>query len=150
MSPRNSRPAPRDSRSPSGCPTAPTSRPCRPGTRPRIRAGFLLQRCLLGARREDRPHPTDRLPEAVVTAVVEAMAAADPQADVRTELGCPSCGHRWPCSFDIVSFFWSEIEAWAWRVLQDVHRLARAYGWREQDILELSPWRRRVYLEMTG
>jgi hypothetical protein len=33
-------------------------------------------------------------------------------------------------------------------VLREVHILASAYGWREDDILAMSPARRRIYLEM--
>jgi hypothetical protein len=85
-----------------------------------------------------------------VDAVIARMAEADPQADVQLDLSCPACRHRWLAVFDIVSFLWSEIDASARRTLQDVHRLATAYGWREPDILALTPWRRQVYLEMAG
>mgnify|MGYP003381458898 FL=1 len=61
---------------------------------------------------------------------------------------CPSCDHRWSALFDIVSFFWREIDDWARRTLREVHSLGRAYGWSEADILTLSAWRRRAYLEM--
>lgn len=104
---------------------------------------LLLERCLLDVSARD-------LPPQILEAVLAEMAAADPQADVQLDLTCPSCGHRWPAVFDIVTFLWSELHAWAHRTLQDVHRLASAYGWREPDILELSPWRRQVYLEMAG
>ena len=65
-------------------------------------------------------------------------------------LSCPSCRHQWQATFDIVSFFWSEINAWAHRSLQEVHTLALAYGWREADILAMSPWRRQFYLKMVS
>ena len=78
------------------------------------------------------------------------MADADPQADVRLALDCPACGHKFLAAFDVVAYFWSEINAWAYRLLGEVHTLASAYGWREDDILALSPWRRHVYLEMVG
>ena len=78
------------------------------------------------------------------------MAQADPQADVQLALSCPVCGHKWQTAFDIVSFFWSEINAWAARILREVHILAWGYGWREADILALRPWRREVYLEMVS
>lgn len=110
----------------------------------------LLERCVLSARRNGRKRAASQLPATVLDAIVEHMAEADPQADVQTALSCPACGHSWQSTFDIVSFFWTEIEAWAWRVLGDIHRLASAYGWREADILALSPWRRRAYLEMVG
>jgi hypothetical protein len=78
------------------------------------------------------------------------LAEADPLADVQLAVSCPSCGTRQQVSFDILSFFWTEIEAWAWRILREVHTLASAYGWHEHDILALSPRRRQSYLEMVG
>ncbi|HXI74354.1 MAG TPA: hypothetical protein VNG94_02120, partial [Pyrinomonadaceae bacterium] len=87
---------------------------------------------------------------AVTDAVAKRMAEADPQADLRLDLSCPACGHRWQALFDIDSFFWSEINAWAQRVLTEVHALASAYGWRERDILDLSPRRRQFYLGLVS
>jgi hypothetical protein len=110
----------------------------------------LLDRCVLSARRAGKRRPVSRLPAKVLDAVVRRMAEADPQADMQTALSCPACDHSWQAPFDIVSFFWTEIETWACRVLHDVHVLASAYGWREADILALSPWRRQLYLEMVG
>ena len=65
-------------------------------------------------------------------------------------LSCPDCGHCWDVPFDIVSYFWGELHVWAQRVLREVHTLASAYGWREADILGLSPLRRELYLQMVG
>jgi hypothetical protein len=75
------------------------------------------------------------------------MAEVDPQADVQLAMACPACSHEWQLTFDILSFFWNEINAWASRILDEVHTLASAYGWREADILALSPHRRQLYLE---
>jgi len=41
-----------------------------------------------------------------------------------------------------------EVNEWAERQLQTVHKLARAYGWTEREILNLSPVRRQLYLGM--
>jgi hypothetical protein len=108
----------------------------------------LLGRCLLAARRKGNACSVSRLPARVLSAVVRRMADADPQADIHTAVSCPACAHAWRATFDIVSFFWTEIEAWARRLLSDVHVLAAAYSWSEADILALSPLRRRYYLEM--
>jgi hypothetical protein len=110
----------------------------------------LFERCILTASRDDRPMPVAELPEHVAAALVKQMAQADPQADTRLDLNCPACSHRWQAVFDIESFFWSEINAWAQRLLKDVHTLAMAYGWRESDILNLSPWRRQLYLSLVN
>jgi len=90
------------------------------------------------------------LPDEVSEAVVAEIARHDPQGDIRFDLVCPDCSHRWEAIFDIVTFAWNEIGAWAGRLLRQVHTLARAYGWREAEILALSPFRRRMYLEMLG
>jgi hypothetical protein len=110
----------------------------------------LLERCLLTARRSGLDVAADQLPEDVVQAVDQAMAAADPQADVRLALACPACGHQWQEVFDIGLFLWSEVHSWALRLLREVHTLATAYGWSEADILALSPQRRRMYLELVS
>jgi len=108
----------------------------------------LLERCLIAVRSEhdaDGPVPAD-----VVASVVRAMADADPLSDIQLTMNCPSCHHRWQTGFDIVSFLSTEIDAWAARILRDVHTLASAYGWHERDILNLSAMRRQFYLESVG
>ncbi len=109
---------------------------------------WLLENCLMAVHQNGEARSADQLPANIREAVVERMAQADPQADVQLALSCPSCGHQCQAAFDIVSFFWSEINAWASRILREVHTLASAYGWRETDILAMSPWRRQCYLEM--
>jgi hypothetical protein len=90
------------------------------------------------------------LPAHVVDAVVTRMGDADPQADVHVPIACAACRHEWSAAFEILSFFWTEIEAWAARLRREVHVLASAYGWSEADILALSPARRQGYLELVA
>jgi hypothetical protein len=108
----------------------------------------LLERCLLAVRHRGEEEPAGALPVAVMEAAMARMAEADPQAEVELALTCPACRHSWLAAFDIVTFFWREIEAWAYRTLREIHTLAAAFGWREDEILALSPWRRQVYLQM--
>jgi hypothetical protein len=110
----------------------------------------LIRRCILKASRNDEEVATDKLPAPLMETLVARMAEQDPQADSQLSLACPSCSHRWNALFDIVSFFWSEIQAWAVRILREVHILASAYGWREADILAMSPLRRQSYLSMVA
>ena len=35
-------------------------------------------------------------------------------------------------------------------LMRDVHALATSYGWSEADVLDLSPRRRAVYLDLAG
>lgn len=106
----------------------------------------LLERCIWKA-------GGDRLGDQLVTseihdAVDQLMARADPQADVRLAATCPECDKGWLALFDIASFFWKEIRAFAHQLMFDVHTLASSYGWAERDILAMSPCRRQRYVAM--
>jgi len=113
-------------------------------------ARVLLQRCVLPADPAEGAADLDVLPPDLLERIPALLAAADPQADISFDLHCAACGQSWPLVFDIVAFFWSEIGALAQRLLREVDALARAYGWREADILAMSPARRRLYLEMVA
>jgi hypothetical protein len=110
----------------------------------------LLDRCVVSAWDGAQSRAPAELPREVVDALVARMGEADPQADVTVALACPSCGRLWEEVFDIAAFLWSEISAWAPRLLREVQTLAAAYGWREADILAMGPKRRRAYLELIG
>jgi hypothetical protein len=112
------------------------------------RRGVLLERCVVDARQDSKKTAAGQLPARVLEALASNLAQADPQADIQLALACPACDHRWHAPFDIVFFFWSEIHAWAIRMVKEVHLLARAYGWGEADILSMSPVRRQLYLEL--
>jgi len=110
---------------------------------------LLIRRCLLDVRdAHGEQKAVSDLPDDVVADIVIQMERVNPAADVELALECPSCGHHWQEMFDIASFLWRELHAWAQRTLRDVHVLARAYGWREPDVLSLSPTRREIYLEL--
>jgi hypothetical protein len=111
---------------------------------------LLLQSCVQETLRQGVRTSAAELPEEVITAINIRMAEADPDAEVRLALNCPRCHHAWRAPLEIVSYFWAEIHAWAGRILREIHALACAYGWREADILALSPQRRQAYLEMIG
>jgi hypothetical protein len=110
----------------------------------------LLARCIVDIRRNGKTCDLDDLSEDAIETLSRRMEELDPQADIRMSLTCPDCGHQWDAVFDIAGFLWTEINEWAERTLQSVHKLARAYGWSEQEILNMSPLRRRLYLEMVS
>jgi hypothetical protein len=101
---------------------------------------ILLERCVLAR----------HLTPALEHAIGERMAQADPGAWIDLALVCPACGAGWTAPFDIVAFLWTEVETCARRLVRDVHALASAYGWRESDVLALSPARRASYLELVA
>jgi hypothetical protein len=99
----------------------------------------LLARCLVDKATPPAPD--------VLDAVEARLDALDPQAARTIDLDCPSCGASWAASVDVTEFVWSEVDRFARRLLSDIHTLATAYGWREADVLAVSPVRRRFYLQ---
>jgi hypothetical protein len=110
---------------------------------------FLLRRCVLRVTKDDAEQSVEELPGTTIDRVVAGMAEADPQSSPLL-LACAACSYQWQVGFDIVSYFWTEVSAWANRLLREVHVLASRYGWAEDDILAMSSWRRQSYLEMIG
>jgi hypothetical protein len=111
------------------------------------RTRLLLGRVVLDAAHDGAPVAVEALPDSVIDAAVQTLAQADPQADLSLSVTCAACGHGSRVAFDIASYLWEEIDAWAARLLREIHTLASYYGWSERDILALSPMRRRRYLE---
>jgi hypothetical protein len=111
---------------------------------------ILIERCVLSAERDNRDIAPRDLPAAVVSEVAKTLTAADAEADLVLNVACSACGQRSSIPFDIALFLWEEVDAWAERLLREVHALAAYYGWSERDILELSPVRRRRYLELAA
>jgi hypothetical protein len=107
----------------------------------------LLERCVMGARREGEPVPPGELPEEVVAVVGARMEELDPLAWLSLAIDCARCGHQWLVLFDVAALLWSEIAGTAERLLGEVRALALAYGWSESEILAMSSARRRFYLQ---
>ncbi|HEX6288333.1 MAG TPA: hypothetical protein VFZ66_04040 [Herpetosiphonaceae bacterium] len=111
---------------------------------------LLVSRCIVGAFQGDERIVPAELPAAILGGIAERMTKHDPLAEVLLDLTCPACQSRWQALFDIGAFLWSELAATARRLLREIHTLARAYGWREADILALSATRRQSYLELVS
>ncbi|HLY02201.1 MAG TPA: hypothetical protein VKR56_06845 [Candidatus Cybelea sp.] len=108
---------------------------------------LLADRCLSSTDGEGAPVSLEDLSPEIVAALEDQLAAADPGAEMRLVSTCPACGAQNDALFDVPSYLWKEMHRLANDVLWDVHTLARAYGWDEQTILQLSPLRRRFYLD---
>lgn len=108
-------------------------------------AWMLLQVCALDE--TSMQQDSDVPPKPFIDLVAAALEQADPLAELTLDFVCDSCGHDGTVSFDIATFLWEEIESRARRLFDEVHLLARAYGWDEAEILALSEARRSAYLE---
>ncbi len=111
---------------------------------------LLLERCISNVEQSGERLTIADVPSTVMDALVERMGQIDQAGNLELILSCPQCNHGWQSIFDIESFFWKEISAWANRILREVHTLASAYGWREIDVLNMTSWRRQVYLNLIG
>jgi len=109
---------------------------------------ILLQNCVEDVKKSGKNYRKSKLPAEIINAVEEEMAKTDPQADVQLNLSCSACNHQWQVGFDIMSFFWTEINNWAQRLMHEIFLLARFFNWAEKDILAMSPRRRHLYLKM--
>ena len=106
-------------------------------------ARLLLDRCTLAG-------DCAQLDEFALARVSDALEQLDPQGDLSLALQCPDCGHVGSAQLDPGALLWDELEAGALALLADVHRLACAYGWTENQVLALGPARRARYLAMVG
>jgi hypothetical protein len=133
-------------------------------------SSWLLRQCVLHVTASDDAGPQDGdgsepdepagfsspqdIPGEVMGALEASIASTasslDPLAEIELKLDCPECALSWQSPFDIVSFLWSELDAWAKRMLREIHILASHYGWSEADIIALSPQRRLHYRGLIG
>jgi hypothetical protein len=109
---------------------------------------IVAERCILAAERGGEALPPSALPDEAIDRLEELMAFHDPQSAIDLNLTCPTCAHSWQLHFDIADFLWREVVAQARRLVSDVHTLALAYGWREEDILAMPDRRRELYLDL--
>jgi hypothetical protein len=107
----------------------------------------LLERCILSVGREAEGD-SRTMPASIEARVVAAIAARDPDADRRIVVICQECGESWEEIFDVATWLSEEIEMFVRRILREVHSLASAYGWREGDILAMTPTRRQLYINI--
>jgi hypothetical protein len=108
---------------------------------------LLVKRCIVAARHLNRVVTAEELPDSVIAELAARLPECDPEAEALINLSCPSCNLEFQLPFDVASFFSSEIEAEARRLLREVHTLALSYGWPEADILGMSAIRRQSYLD---
>lgn len=110
----------------------------------------LLLRCVVRAARDGEALSPEQLSPEVEQAIADRLDEIEDSGEILLSIVCPACEAAWRVSFDPCASFWAEITAHARRLLRDVHALASAYGWREADVLAMSPLRREAYLAMVG
>jgi hypothetical protein len=108
----------------------------------------LLARCVSAVSTAEGEVSLASVPEAVLSALSARLAEEDPQADITFRLSCETCRHAWVSPFDILSYFWAELENQARLLQREVHGIAKLYGWSEPYILSMGAARRANYLKL--
>ena len=104
----------------------------------------LLERCIGG------DLDLAAVDDAAIGELGQRLERLDPAALVSFKLDCPACRHEWSAVLDVGEALWLELQRSAERTLADVDTLARAYGWTEAEVMQLSPTRRAAYLQLLG
>lgn len=113
-------------------------------------ARALFERCVLHAESAGRELPAAALDASVRDAVASAIDRLEPLASLAFDLVCAECSHGFQAPLDLAAVTYAELCHRAEQALADVAALAHAYGWREADVLALSPVRRAAYLQLCG
>ncbi|GAA1954653.1 hypothetical protein [Microbacterium deminutum] len=96
--------------------------------------GALLARCV-----------REQVPAATARAVESAMARLAPTMRTAVTGVCPECGAGFELEVDARELCMAELRREAVTVYDDVNLIATAYGWSQDDILDLPSARRRRY-----
>jgi hypothetical protein len=109
---------------------------------------ILLSRCIEEVRQDEGPVDPAELPHNLLARLSSRMSELDPLAEIRMPLTCPGCGHVFDTLFDTSDYFLRELEMWRSKLYKEVHRIALAYHWCEDDILRMKPRKRKIYLDL--
>lgn len=109
----------------------------------------LLNNCIAWVIDESEPKKNlEHCPPVVAQKLPAVMADLDPQAELRLDLTCPVCGHRFSTILDMATFFFQELTARVKHLYQEVHVLALSYHWSEAEIIGMTARKRHRYLDL--
>ncbi|MFJ8579381.1 hypothetical protein [Micromonospora sp. NPDC093277] len=108
--------------------------------------GLLLRRCVSWA--DGTPVDPAALGPADLDEIDGALESLAGPALPLLRATCPDCGGAATGTVDVTDLLWRHVEIEAHALLRDVSQLAATFGWREADVLALSPYRRSAYLAL--
>jgi hypothetical protein len=109
------------------------------GLPPKKAAAALLQRCIIDGAEPDAQTSAD---------IQIAMQTLSPVVNLELDAKCPECGKEQTIQFDLQRFLMTALVNDRRRLLQEVHILASAYGWRLSEILNLPRSQRRGFVAL--
>jgi hypothetical protein len=81
-------------------------------------------------------------------AIEDALAAADPLAEIEIAGTCTECGSPVSSVGDLAGTWLARVRRRVDELLEEIHLLASRYHWSEKEILEVPDSRRRVYIDL--
>jgi hypothetical protein len=104
----------------------------------------LLARCV--SDRHGQPVELEELDAERLGALDEAAEDLAGAAGTVLRGNCPACGGDATAPLDVGALLWEQVARSARALLAEVAELGAVFGWSEQDVLALTPLRRREYL----
>jgi hypothetical protein len=89
--------------------------------------------------------PVEGLTPARMARLEGALDDHDPLVSFGLDVVCPTCGEATRHEPSLVSIAAARFRRIQAQLVDDIHDLARAYGWGEAEILRIPPWRRARY-----
>jgi hypothetical protein len=78
--------------------------------------------------------------------IEQALQASDPLTDLSIETSCPHCDRHFSVDVDLEKELLMLLEQRQPQLLNEIHSIASAYHWSEEQIMNLRPARRQQYL----
>jgi hypothetical protein len=96
------------------------------------------------------PSPDWTLPDGWLPALDAAFRERDALASLELQVSCPWCGIANVLEPDLEALALSRLAGEQKRVFEEIHQLASAYHWTEDEVLAVPRGRRSFYLARTG
>lgn len=113
---------------------------------PKLPVTELIQSLVLSVDKKI-PGQNWELPESWVTQISAALEITDPLMTLRLDLLCPLCAFNDKVDLDLETQLVERLKLAQKTLLLDIHTIASAYHWSEEQIVTLSPQRRQFYIK---
>lgn len=108
----------------------------------------IIKNCILNFKEYQGEAIDKTIPKIIINQINYEFDKVCKASNITYLLSCAECSHEWQVFFDIVSYLWQEIDQWAKTFLDQIYMLAKAFGWSERDIINMSENRRHHYLNL--
>lgn len=88
-----------------------------------------------------------RVPEERLDEIGKHLARYDPLTVLQLDVECPSCLRQLRVDLDLTDVLVRQLAEVQTKLLDEIHRLATAYHWSEEQIVSIPSWRRTYYLK---